>query len=236
MSSGTDLQENEDQDEFAEGACDSPISHLRGMENLRVSKYYPRGSVLFMEGQQPRGIYVVCEGRVKVSIASADGRTLILRIADAGDLLGINSTMTGQPYGATVETLERCRIDFIPRDQLLRLLDRDKSGYLGLVQSLSRKVNGLIDHTRLLFVAQSASQKLALLLLKWCDQHGKRSSQGIRLRLGLTHEEIAQLICSSRETVTRAFSVLKRKHIVQAENGDLLIRNRKALIAFSKNS
>src|SRR4029450_12632397 len=153
---------------FAEGPNDSPISGVRGLENVRVGKYYQRGSLLFVEGQPPRGVYVLCEGRAKVSIASAEGKTFVLRIAQPGDLLGINATRTGQPYGATAETLERCRIDFISRGELLKLLARDKKAFLAVAQSLSRKLSGLVEHSRLVFLSQYTSEKLARLLVRWC--------------------------------------------------------------------
>jgi len=213
----------------AEGPCASPISEVRGLDSVRVGKFYPRGSIVFIEGQPPRGIYVLCEGRAKVSISSAQGKTLVLRIAHPGDLLGINSTLTGQPYGATVATLVRSRIEFIAREDLLRLLDRDKQACLGLAQALSNKLIGVVDHTRMLFLSNSASEKLARLLVKWCDENGKRTSQGIRINPGLTHEEMAQMICASRETVTRLFADLKRKRIVSFGDNAIFIRNRKAL-------
>lgn len=172
---------------------------------------------------------MLCEGRAKVSIASAEGKTLVLRIAQQGDLLGINATLTGQPYGTTVETLERCRIDFISREDLLKLLDRDKRACLGVAQALSRKLSGVVEHNRLLFLSQSAAEKLARLLVRWCDEHGKRTAQGIRINSGLTHEEMAQMICASRETVTRLLGEFKRQHIVSLVGSAIFVRNRKAL-------
>ncbi len=229
MLSAKDLEDNEGSNESTQVPCESPISEVRGLNNLRVSKDYPRGSVLFVEGQRPRGVYVVCEGRAKVSIASAEGKTLILRIAQPGDLLGMNATLTGQPYGATVETLERCRTGFISREDLLKLLDRDKRACLGVAQALSRKLSAVVEHTRLLFLSQSASEKLARLLVRWCDEHGKRTAQGIRINSGLTHEEMAQMICASRETVTRVLGEFKRKQIVSLVDNAIFVRNRKAL-------
>jgi len=152
MLSTQNLGHEEGANGFA-GSCDSPISEIRGLDNVKVGKYHPRGSVLFVEGQPPRGVYVLCEGRAKVSIASADGKTLVLRIAQPGDLLGMNATLRGQAYGATAETLERCRIDFISRGDLLKVLDRDKKAYFGVAQSLSRKLSGVVEHTRLLFLS-----------------------------------------------------------------------------------
>jgi CRP/FNR family transcriptional regulator, cyclic AMP receptor protein len=233
MLGGNGIEDDDALNEHEQKPCDSPISKVRGLDNLKVSKYYARGSVLFAEGQRPRGIYVLCEGKAKVSIASAEGKTLVLWIAQPGELLGLNATLTGEPHIATVQTLERSRIDFVAREDLLKVLDRDKRSYLSVAQCLSSSLNGLVDHTRLLYLSHSASERLARLLLKWCDQHGKPTSQGIRISPGLTHEEISQTISTSRETVTRALNMLKRKHIVGLENGNLLIRNRTALMALT---
>jgi len=235
MLSAKDLEDNDGSNESAaQIPCESPIGEARRLNNVKLSKYYPRGSVLFVEGQRPGGVYVLCQGRAKVSIASAQGKTLILRIAQPGDVLGMNATLTGEPYGATVETLERCRIDFIGREELLKLLARDKTACLDVAQALSRKLTGVVEHTRLLFLSRSASEKLARLLLRWCDEHGKRTARGIQINFGLTHEEMAQMICASRETVTRVLGEFKRKDIVSFTAKRVFVRNRKALESLAR--
>lgn len=207
----------------------SALSELRGLNAVKVTRRQARGSVFYIEGHMPRGVYILCEGRAKISIASPEGKTLLLRIAEPGDVLGINATLTGQPHTATVQALERCRVEFIPRDDLFRLLDRDKTIYADVAQVLSLKLNNVVDHTRLLFLSQSAAEKLARLMVRWCDQNGKRTSEGTEIVTGLTHEEIAQMICTSRETVTRLLSDFKRKHLVSLMGATIFVRNRKAL-------
>ena len=162
-------------------------------------------------------------------MSSADGKTLVLLIAEVGDLLGVNSILMGRPSGATVETMERCRIDFVSGENFLKLLDRDKKAYLSVAQALSNKLDGVMEHARLLLLSESAAEKLARLLVRWCDEHGKRTSQGIRINSGLTHEEMAQMICSSRETVTRLFAQMKRSHIVSLSDSAIFVHNRNAL-------
>jgi len=211
----------------------SALSELRGLDEAKVTKYHPRGSVLFVEGQMPRGVYILCEGRAKISITSPEGKTLVLRIAQPGDVLGINSALTGEPHSATVQTLERSRVDFIPLTDLLRLLDRDKRIYAAVAQALSRKLSSVVDHTRLLFLSQSAAEKLARLMVKWCEEGDNGTSHGIRIFNGLTHEEIAQMICTSRETVTRLLGDFKRRHLVSLVGTAIVIRNRKALEALA---
>jgi len=115
MLSAKDLKSNDGANgSAAQVPADFPISEISGLNSLKLTRLYPRNSVLFVEGQLSRGVHVLHSGRAKVSITSAEGKTLVLRVAQPVDLLGINATLTGRPYGATVETLEPCRIDFIP--------------------------------------------------------------------------------------------------------------------------
>lgn len=229
MLSSKNLQREQGSSKSAELPCDSPMREVRGFDEVKLSKYYPRGAVLFVEGQRPRGVYLLCEGRAKVSISSAEGKTLVLRIAQSGDLLGLNSALTGLPYDATVATLENCRIDFVSRSDFTKLLDRSKTARVRLSEALSSQLGEVIERARSLLLSKSAAEKLARLLLKWCDELGKPTPQGIRLNHGLTQEEIAQMICASRETVSRLLTELKRKQIVRLNGTGIFVRNRAAL-------
>jgi len=172
---------------------------------------------------------VLCAGRAKVSISSSEGKTVILRIAQSGDLLGVNSVLKALPYEATVETLERCRIDFVPRADFIKLLDKSKAARVGVSEALGNELSDVVERARSLLLSQSAVEKLARLLLKWCDELGEVRPEGIRVNPGLTQEEIAQMICASRETVTRLLAQLKRKQIVILADSAIFVRNRKAL-------
>lgn len=74
----------------------SLVTEGRSLEKSKTTKSYPRGAVLFTEGQQSRGVYLLSEGRAKISIGSSEGKTLVLRIAQPGDLLGVNAALTGE--------------------------------------------------------------------------------------------------------------------------------------------
>ena len=211
-----------------------PVNEVPGWNSLKTTKFYPRGSVLFTEGQRPRGVFVLCEGRAKVSVGSAEGKTIVLRIAEVGDLLGVNSILMGRPSGATVETMERCRIEFVSRDDFLKLLERDRKACLGVAQALSNKLYGVMDHARLLLLSESAAEKLARLLLRWSDEHGERTLHGIRINSDLTHEQMAQMICACRETVTRLFAQLKRSKIISFSDGAIVVLNRHALAMLAR--
>ena len=195
---------------------------------------YPGGAILFVEGQAPRGIVVLCSGKVKLSTTSRDGKVLILRMAEPGDALGLSAVISGTPYELTAETAGPCQVNFVDRESLMRLLE--KYGELGLhsAQALSREFQSAYRDIHELVLARSSAGKLARLLLSWSEGR-ERDSAGreIRIRSSMTHEEIAQMIGSSRETVTRLLSELKKKELIRLEGSTLVIRNRPALEALA---
>src|SRR5579863_10154910 len=102
--------------------CDLSADIANTLEQETITTTYPTGAVLFAEAQTPRGVFIVRRGRVKLSICGSDGRTLILRIVDAGCPLGVAAVVSGRPYEATAETQEPCKISFLRQSDLLRLM------------------------------------------------------------------------------------------------------------------
>ena len=209
--------------------CDLPTSALQSFESIKYATAYPKGAVLFVEGQAPRGIYVLCKGRVKLSICSTDGKTLILKVAEPGEVLGLSASVSGKAYELTAETLDPCQVNFVKREDFLRFLKEHGEACLRVAEQLSEKYNSACHEIRSLGLSHSAAEKLAKLLLDWSTKNGEAAKLEPRLKLALTHEEIAQMIGTSRETVTRLFADLKKRQIVQAKGSTLLIRNKAAL-------
>jgi CRP/FNR family cyclic AMP-dependent transcriptional regulator len=205
--------------------CDLPKPSLDDLERIKYASAYPQGAVLFVEGQAPRGVYIVCSGRVKLSTASRDGKTLILRIAQGGEVLGLHATVSGKPYELTAETLQPCQLDFVRRDDFLRFLQNHADACLHAAQHLSQNCQSAYDMIRSLGLSHSVSEKLARLLLEWAND-GEKTPDGIRIKVSLTHEEIAQLIGTSRETVTRVLGEFRDQQIAQLRGSTLLIRNK----------
>src|SRR5215831_18573278 len=211
--------------------CDLPAAALQSFENIKYATAYPKGAVLFVEGQSPRGIFVLCKGRVKLSICSTDGKTLILKIAEPGEVLGLSASVSGKPYELTAETVDPCQINFVKREEFLRFLREHSEACLRVAEQLSEKYNSACREIRSLGLSHSAAEKLAKLLLEWSAKNGEAAKAEPRVKLALTHEEIAQMIGTSRETVTRLFADLKKRQIVQSKGSTLLIRNKAALKA-----
>ena len=212
----------------------SPLRAIPGIDRVSRSRIYSRGAVVFHEGNIARGVYVLSSGRAKVSISSADGKKLIIRIARPGDVLGLYAGLTGRPFEATAEMVEGGRIDFISRTDLLNLMGRQQSFSSDLVEMFSRQFSEFVDNTRMLLLSQSALEKLARLIVRWGRDFGERTGEGIRVQILLTQEEIAQIIGASRETVTRLFSALKRDKIIRVKRDALWIRDSEALASLAQ--
>jgi len=208
--------------------CNLPQATVQALEAIKYTTAYPKGAVLFVEGQAPRGVFILCRGRVKLSICSSDGKTLILKIAEAGEVLGLSASVSGKPYELTAETLGPCQVNFVKREDFLRFLREHNDVCLRVAEQLSEKYNTACHEIRSLGLSHSAAEKLAKLLLEWSLKNGG-ARQPDRMKLTLTHEEIAQMIGTSRETVTRLFADFKKRQLIQLKGSTLVIRNRPAL-------
>ena len=208
--------------------CDLSPDAVRTLAAITSSATYPKGAMLFLEGQAPRGVFIVCTGRVKLSTSSADGKTLILKLAEPGEVLGLAANISGQPYEVTAETLEPSQANFIQREDFLSFLRKHGEAALRVAEQLSITYQAAFSQMRSLGLSHSAAEKFARFLLDLSAQHGEDQRE-VRLKLTLTHEEIAQMIGASRETVTRLFAEFKKKQLLQLKGSTLVIRNRTAL-------
>jgi CRP/FNR family transcriptional regulator, cyclic AMP receptor protein len=208
--------------------CNLSGKALKALDSIKFASGYPKGAVLFGEQEAPRGIFILCKGRVKISMTSSEGKIVILRIAQPGEVMGLHAVVSGQPYQAGAETLEPCEVNFVRRDDFLRFLREQPEASLRASQQLSQSYQIACEQVRSLGLAQSATGKLAGFLLAWATK-GQPAKQGTRVLLTLTHEEIGQMIGLSRETVTRTMGDFKRLQWVDTKGATLVIQNKNAL-------
>ena len=206
---------------------------LADLESMQYPTLYPENLVLFSEKQTPEGVYIVLSGEVKLSMNSADGKRLILRIARAGEILGLASVVSGGASELTAETLHPARIAIIERKEFLEFLRRHPEVYQILTVELSRHFNMVCEQLRTVGLSASAPEKLARLLLDW-SENGQTTEAGTRFSFPLTHEEIGEFIGTSRETVTRTLTVFKTRRLVACNGAMLTIPSRMALESFAR--
>src|SRR6266403_935553 len=120
--------------------CDLPhplLTELHGMGHLTL---YPPDVVLMMERQVARGVYIICSGRVKLSVEAKDGKTVILKVVGERQVLGLSAVVSGQPSPIEVTTIELCQIKFVDRESFLRLLNENSQAALACARLLSEEI------------------------------------------------------------------------------------------------
>ena len=204
--------------------CNLQPEALRKLNQIKSTAVYPKSAMLFIEGQQPRGVFVLCAGKTKLYTSSRDGKTIIVKLSEAGDILGLNATISNRPYEVTAEMVEPGQANFIARDALLQFLKEFGEVAVRVAEQLSRNYYSAYEEIRTLGLTASPSEKFARLLLSWTA-----ALNPPQLKMTLTHEEIAEMIGTTRETVSRLFSEFKKKQLLQLKGSTLIIRDKPAL-------
>ena len=207
----------------------SLLRELHAAKINNLNSLHGRGTVLFAEGERPTGVHILRSGRATVSISSSEGRVVMLRLAQPGDVLGLNSILQDLPYDTTVRTLEPCRTDFIARADLLDFIQQNEAGARAVLMVLSRELGELTERAKSLLLPQTVTGRLARLLLEWGKTNGAAAAGTERVDRVFTHEEMAQMICSSRETVTRLLTNFSKRTVIRITPDSILICDRPAL-------
>lgn len=211
--------------------CGLSDAALHSLNLASHKSVLPAGVILFVEGQAPRGLFIICSGKVNLSTTSREGKVLILRTAEAGEALGLSAAISNVGYETTAETATPCQLSFIDRKEILELLSSHNEVGMHVAQCLSRDFQSAYRDIHHLVLNRSSAGKLARLLLS----HSVDDDEAFEARVhaSMTHEEMAQRIGASRETVTRLLSHLRRKRLIRSDGATLVIRDRTALEALA---
>jgi len=207
--------------------CHLTPAALQTLNEIKATALYPKSAMLFVEGQEPRGVFVLCSGKAKLSTSSRKGKTVITAMAGSGDVLGLSATISNHPYEVTAEMIEPGQANFISQSALLKFLKEHGEVTLRVAEQLSRNYYTAHESIRMLGLAASPAERLAKLLLSWSKTSNHKDTPQIQLTL--THEEMAELIGTTRETVSRLLSDFKKKQLVQLKGATLVIKNKPAL-------
>jgi CRP/FNR family cyclic AMP-dependent transcriptional regulator len=203
--------------------CRLPHAALTTLNSIRQSSFYPRGTVVFIEGEAPRGLFVLCSGQAKLTTNSADGHSLTLRTVEPGEVIGLSSVVGDHPYPATAETLSPCQLSFIQRLEFLRFLRSNADVSIRVAKHLSMELHQAWRQSRMVALAPDTQAKLAQFLIDQAGRHGQASGDGLRIPLHMTHEEIARNIGASRETVSRIMKDWRNRGVIGVHDGTIVI-------------
>jgi CRP/FNR family transcriptional regulator len=161
--------------------CNLSDSTLQKLETLKMLNAYRKGTTLFFEDQASNGIYMLCAGKVKLSTCSEDGKVIILRVAEAGEVLGLSATVAEANYEATAEVLEPCQVSYIRKGDFLRFLNQNPDAALSVAKQLCLICHEAYDQIRSLGLSNSVADKLAKLFITWCKTTGINGSYRLKM-------------------------------------------------------
>lgn len=209
--------------------CNLPSASLDELQALGLATACPKGSVLSAKGQPVREISIVCQGKVKISTASEIGKRICLGVAGPGTVLGLSAAISKKPHQVTVEAFEPCQLRVIKAEKLLSLLRNDPAACFAAVMCLSNDVRKMHDCVRLFGLSHSAAQKLAQVLVHWNMHEDYEINRKPCLRFPMTHQELAEILGVTRETLTRLLSDFERRKLIRCRRTTLIIEDESAL-------
>jgi CRP/FNR family transcriptional regulator len=209
--------------------CDLPEPVFKELSELMICRQYSQGSAIFIEGQPPKGAYVLCSGRAKLSAYSEEGKAIILRVAEPGEVLGLGAVVSGAPYEKTAHAIDDSSISFIKRKDFIRFIETHHEAALNALHQMSCNYQTAHQQICSLGLSATVGDKLARLLLQWYDR--ATVSGPARITRIYTHGEMAEMIGTSRETVTRLLKDFRDRGLISQTKGELCIPDRRRLKA-----
>jgi CRP/FNR family transcriptional regulator, cyclic AMP receptor protein len=203
----------------------------RLMVNATLGTYRAR-QVVYLPGDRASGVHFVGSGRVKISKVTRDGKELTLAYRSTGDFFGDTCLLDGRPREEMVEAMEPCTSVEVPQDQLDALIKSNVDVAYSMVHTLIARRRDLETKVEQL-IFKDVGSKLAELLLRLGTEHGVENKKGLVLGLKITHQEMANLIGSTRETVSLTLSQFKRKGFIATEGRKVILADTEGLRALA---
>jgi CRP/FNR family cyclic AMP-dependent transcriptional regulator len=208
--------------------CHLPQGAAEQFTEARHTSTLSPGAFLFLERERNSGIHIVCAGQVKLSVSSSHGKTLILKIAHPGEILGLTSTLTASPYEGTAEVLQTASVTHLKAEDFRKITARYPEVYANVIRQLNLQYETACEQLRTLALCSTTTEKLARLLLQW-SRRGRQTTEGTQITVPLTHEQIAECVGTTRETITRTLSDFRHRKLITFRGASLLIPDRAAL-------
>ena len=193
---------------------------LASIASLLIERRFPKHKTIVEEGAPGDYMYIIAEGSVKVTKLSGDGREKILELLEVGDFFGEMSLFDEAPRSASVKAMSDVRILALARNDFLRLLGRSPDLALSVIQELTRRLRQ-VDEQASSLSFQRVKERTMGLLVRLAKEASSR--EGRRKTPVLTHQQIADMIGTSRETVTRAVKGLKEEGWLEQEGKRYLV-------------
>lgn len=195
---------------------------LKNLANFVYPKSFSKGEIIFRQSDPGKYFFLVKKGKIKITSSSEEGQEVTLAIIEEKECFGEMSLLDEEKRSAAAVALSDSEILYIPTDAFLKFLNQSPQVAIKLLAVLSRRLRRADEKIESL-VFHSAKERLLRLLLEWIDTHGENVRGTIYIKQPLTHQEIANLLGTTRETITRIFNELRQKNIISIEGKKISI-------------
>lgn len=187
---------------------------------------------VFSQGDESDRVFVLCGGYVKLTASSSRGRSLIVRIAGPGAILGLHAAMSQRPYEVSAESLSEARLRSITREDFMGFLRHHKESQIRAVQCVCQEYRFALQDACRIALTESVAARLARLLIELAQQIGEWEEGEYRIPVLLTHEEMASMTCTTRETVTRTLGQFRREGTISISDSVLTLHDPEKLHSY----
>ena len=210
--------------------CQLLPAELKDFDAIKHISAYPADALLFGQQQKSRGFFQLCEGEVKLSLSSSEGKTLIVRVAKSGDVIGMWAAISGAPYEVTAECLRPCQVAFVSSTDFRQFLRKHPAVFERAANHLGLHYKSACEQLSAVGLGATVLEKVARFLLDWSTKSGAPNNES-PFTLSLSHEEIGEYIAATRESVTRALSEFRNLGLIETYGSTFIIRSRDTLAA-----
>jgi len=203
-------------------------AEFSSLEQIFVVRSYRKNQIIFLEEETGNYMYIVLAGKVKVTKSTPGGKDSILAIHQMGDFFGEMALLDGKTSPATVSSMEDCRIASISSGDFHRYLMHNEKVIKQIIQVLCGRLRHVWGQIQALTYS-NAEARIREGLLQLATRHGVRDSRGIIINLKITHQEIAEMVGTSRETVTRTLARLQKEGIIEVDHRRMILLKPQAL-------
>lgn len=198
--------------------CSLGSAVLADLELVTSTISLPPQAALFSQGEDARCLYLICGGYLKLTAGRAQDRQMIVRVAGPGSVLGLYAALSHGVYEVSAESLTSAQLRPVERERFLTFLRNHREAQMRAVQCLCQEYRFALQDACRIALAETVAGRLGRLLLELAHQIGEHINGGYRFPLLLTHEEMASMACTTRETVTRTLGQFRKEGSITIED------------------
>jgi CRP/FNR family transcriptional regulator len=200
--------------------CSLGSAVLADLELATSTISLPAQASLFTQGEDARCLYLICGGYLKLTAGRPDEKEMIVRVAGPGSMLGLYAVLSHGVYEVSAESLTAAQLRPVERERFLNFLRNHKEAQLRAVQCICQEYRFALQDACRIALSETVAARLGRLLLELAHQIGEHLESGVfRFPLLLTHEEMASMTCTTRETVTRTLGQFRKDGWISIEDG-----------------